>query len=403
MSYNMKELPQYINTAGKITVITALFGVVVFTLVFLLNIGATQLRHVQAANGLATTSVTVLNTPPQWTIDAKETIPSSTSTPTNSGQQVVWRATATDSNNENYYLLICNASTTPTANNGAAPTCGAGARRWAVSAVSASGASTFAATTTTEVFPFVEQQNWVAWVCDSVPVNPRCNSTFKTGTGSTSSPFNVNHRPVFTGFWDDSPKLPGATVTFHATSSDVDVVGAADTVRVKICSTNSFATTTRTCNATTLATSSLSATNPTATYVIPIPTQDQNYGAFCFVYDNHGHAASGGSQGSNSILTVSNAVPTVAAATISLNGGADLFLVQEAGQTTGFSLQYVGTDNNSCVNASAGNEMVGKVISVYRSGVGSTTCNGSIGAYNANNCYGSKIATSTWNLACTAC
>ena len=80
MSYNMKELPQYINTAGKITVITAILGVIVFTAIFMLNFGAQELRHVEA-QGLATTSVTVLNTPPQWTIDAQESTPSSTTTP----------------------------------------------------------------------------------------------------------------------------------------------------------------------------------------------------------------------------------------------------------------------------------------------------------------------------------
>lgn len=401
MSYNMKELPQYINTAGKITVITAILGVVVFAAVFVLNFGAQELRHVQA-QGLATTSVTVLNTPPQWTIDAQESTPSSTSTPTNSGQAITWRATATDSNAESYYLIICNASTTPTANSSAVPTCGAGGKRWAVSAFTVSGVQATAATTTTEVLPFTEQNPWVAWVCDAVATNPRCNSTFKTGTGSTSSPFNVNKRPTFTMFRDNSPTLPGATVTFFATSSDADVVPVSDTVRLKVCSTNSFNTTTDTCTATTLATSSFSASNPTATYVVPIPTQDQNYGSYGFIYDNHGHEATGGSQGTNSVLTVSNATPSVSAAQITLNNGTNLTLAVEAGQTTGYTLQYVATDNNSCQNATAGSEITRNIVSVYRSAIGSSTCNGTAGAYNANNCYGSRIATSTWNLSCTA-
>lgn len=403
MSYNMKELPKYLNTAGKITVITALLGVVVFAVIFLLNIGAKEFRHVEA-QGLATTTVTVLNTPPQWTVDARESVPSSTTTPTNAGSVITWIATATDSNAENYYLLICSASTTPTANAAAAPTCGAGAKRWAVSASSVSGTQTSAATTTTAVAPFAEQQHWVAWVCDSTAVNPRCNATFKQGNAgtfaSTSSPFNVNHRPVFTAFWDDSPKLPGQSVIFHATSSDPDVVGGADTVRLKICSTNSFSGTA--CGAVTLASSTFSASNPTATYPVPIPTQDQNYGAFGFVYDNHGFEALGGSQGSNSVLTVSNAVPTVAAGTITLNNGANLVLTQEATQTPNFRIRYTATDNNSCVNASAGNEIVRNTISVYRSGIGSTTCNGNAGTYNANNCYPSRVGAATWNLSCTA-
>lgn len=164
MSYNMKELPNYIQTAGKVTVITSLLGVVVFMVIFLLNIGVkNELQHVEA-QGLATTSVTVLNTPPQWTIDAQEVVPSSTSSPTNSGSQVQWRATATDSNAEDYYLLICSNSNAPTANASAAPTCGAGAIQWAVSSAASSSIEAIAATTTTEVSPFAEQNDWYAWV-----------------------------------------------------------------------------------------------------------------------------------------------------------------------------------------------------------------------------------------------
>lgn len=402
MSYNMKELPKYINTAGKITVITALLGVMVFAVVFLLNLGAQEFRHVEA-QGLATTTVTVLNTPPQWTIDAQESTPSSTTTPTNSGSAVTWRATATDSNAESYYLLICNNGNVPTANAAAVPTCGAGAVRWAVSSFTASAAQATAATTTTELF--AESNVWFAWVCDAVAVNPRCNATVKQGTGSTSSPFNVNHRPTFTAFWDNSnavTSVPGATVTFTATSSDADVVSAADTVRLIVCSTAVFDTTTDTCTGTTIASSTLSASNPTASYVIPIPTQDNDYGAFGYIIDNHGHESAGVSQGTNSTLTVANAIPTVGAATITLNGGLDMTLAVEAGQTTGFGLQYVVTDNNSCQNASAGQEITDYVVSVYRSGVGSSTCNGTAGSYNANNCYPSGIATSTWNLSCSA-
>jgi hypothetical protein len=62
----------------------------------------------------------------------------------------------------------------------------------------------------------------------------------------------------------------------------------------------------------------------------------------------------------------------------------------------------VATDNNSCENASAGDEIRDYVVSVYRSGIGSSTCNGTAGSYNANNCYPSGIATTTWNLSCAA-
>lgn len=391
----MKELPHYIQTAGKITVITALFGVLVFAFIFLFNIGAKELQKADAQSN-ATTSVTVLNTPPQWTVDAQESPESSVAFPTNAGQQVRWVATATDSNSDSYYLLICSSSTTaPTAHTAAAPTCGSGVQ-WAVSSLTSSAAQATAATTTTA--SFVESNPWFAYVCDAVATNPRCNATYKQGTGTTSSPFVVNHRPVFTAFWDDSPKLPGQVVTFHSTSSDPDTN---NTVKLYVCSTNSFSTTTG-CGATTLASSSFKTSNATATYSIVIPTQDQNYGAYGYVVDNHHFAASGGSQGSNSVLTVSNATPTIPAAQITLNNGANLTLTNEAAQTTGFTLQFAVSDNNSCVNAASGNEDPNYVLSVYRSGIGSSTCNGTAGSYNANDCYPSKVATTTWNLSCTA-
>lgn len=398
----MKELPNYINTAGKITVITSLLGVFVFAAVFLLNLGVKELHHVEA-QGLATTTVTVLNTPPQWTIDAQELIGSSTTTPTNSGSVVSWRATATDSNGEDYFLLICSNGNAPTASSTATPTCGAGATRWAVSALASSSVQAIAATTTTEAF--AESNDWFAWVCDNVALNPRCNASYRQGTGTTSSPFNVNHRPDFVGFWDNSSLLtsvPGVTVTFYATSSDDDIVDADDTVKLFVCSTNSFNTTTDTCTATTIATSTFALSDPSATFQIPIPTQDQNYNAFGFVIDNHGHEASGGSQATDSTLSVANAAPTVSAGQISLNGGLNMILSQAAGETTGFTLQFVGADNNSCENFDEDPEIEDYVLSVYRSGVGSSTCNGSAGSYDANDCYPSGLATSTWNLSCTA-
>ena len=100
-------------TAGKITIVTSLLGGLVLAFVFLFNVGQKEFQTAQAQS-LATTSVTVLNTPPQWDVLAYELLESSTSTPTNSGDQVQWTGTATDSNNEPYWLLICSTSATPT-------------------------------------------------------------------------------------------------------------------------------------------------------------------------------------------------------------------------------------------------------------------------------------------------
>ena len=404
MSYNMQEFSKRLHTAGKITVLTSLIGVMVFAVIFLLNIGAQEFQQVQA-QGIATTTLTVLNTPPSWTVDAQEGTESSTSTPTNTDSDTTWVATATDSNSAPYFLLICSDGTAPTANAAAnpgslgtaPPTCDVGATQWAVSASTTSGAQ--ATATRTALDGDAESNTWFAWVCDDDPTLPRCNAVSKQGTGTTSSPFNVNHRPSFTLYSDDSGKLPGETVTWTATSTDADVVDAADTMQLHVCSTASF--TGGSCDATTLATSSFGTGVQTAAYIVPVPTQDQNYGAFGYIIDVHGHEATGGQQGVDSVLTVDNAPPFSLGGDITLENGGDLVLTLPAGETTGFSLDFLASDNNSCENAAAGDEITGYELSVFRTDITHNACD-TLGDYDANNCYTSTVATTTWNIACTA-
>lgn len=401
MAYNIDN----VSTAGKVSVFSCVLGLFSFALIFTINISSGTLNKAIAQSDIATTSVTVLNTPPQWTVDAEESYGSSTTTPTNAGDVVTWDAIGTDSNNEPYYLLICSTAATPTANASAAPSCDSPVNRWAVSTSTTSGAQATAATTT--LASFAEINAWFAWICDDNATNPRCNATVKQGTGTTSSPFEVNHRPTFTVFTDTSPALPGTTVTFMSTSSDADVSGTADTVGLIVCAANDYNSTTNLCGAGgTLASSTSYVTaNASSTYSVVIPTQDQNYSAFGFVIDNHGFEASGGAQGTNSTLTVQNATPTVATSTFSLNGDTNMALTVAAGQTTGFTMQYTVTDNNSCLNAASTSEITSYRMALYRdgSGVSSTTCLGDTsGSYNPNNCYTGAVATTTWNLSCTA-
>ncbi len=398
MAYNINN----VSTAGKVTVFSCLLGLFLFAFIFTVNIGNGVLKHADAQSGIATTSVTVLNTPPLWTVEAEERFESSTTTPTDVGDEVEWVAIGTDSNSEPYYLLICTTNASPTPMSGSAPRCDTSTNQWAVSTSTVSGTQARAATTT--LAAWAESNNWYAWICDDNAITPRCNAAVKQGSGTTASPFNVNHRPSFTVFSDNSPTVPGAVVTFMSTSSDTDVTGTADTVKLFVCSTNSFSTSTDTCGGTLLASSSaFVSADASALYTIVIPTQDQDYNAFGFVTDNHGFEAAGGAQGTNSTLTVANAAPTISASNIFINGSTNMTLSQAAGSTTGFTLEYTVTDNNSCENSVAGDEIVGYQVALYRSGVGSTTCLGdTAGSYNPNNCYTSAIATTTWNLSCTA-
>jgi len=161
-----------------------------------------------------------------------------------------------------------------------------------------------------------------------------------------------------------------------------------------------------TCTGTTLASTSVAeapASNATTSYQISVPTQDDVYGAYGYIIDNHGFEATGGQQGVDSILTVSNVAPTVASSTITLDGGTAMTLTVDGGETTGFALQFVASDNNTCQNSTLGDEIVGYELSLYRSGIGSTGCSATTTTdYNPNNCYQSNLATTTWNLSCTA-
>jgi len=405
MTYNKQNLPRYVETAGKITVLTALSGILIFAFIFILNIGKTEFTKVEAATGTATTSVTVLNTPPVWVSgqEGREEIESSTSTPTNSGNTISWVGTATDANGSPYYLLICQGSATPTPNNNAAPTCNGGVQ-WGVSATTTSGSQARVSTTTTE--SFVTTNIWYAWICDYDP-GSRCYATSSQGvTATNSSPFYVNHRPTFTSFNNDGPKAPSATITFNSSSTDPDTGATlSDLVYLVVCGTASFSTTTNQCaiNDTVASTTLIGVTsNASTSRILAYPLQDTNYNGFPYVFDKFGHSASGGAQGVNVPFTVSNVAPTVLGGGIVLNNGNNLILTVEAGQTTGFLLGFDVTDANSCVNAASSSEVTGYVASVFRSGVGSSTCNGSAGSYNNNSCYPSGVGTTTWNLVCTA-
>ena len=410
MLYNKVEKFNYLETAGKITIAAAVSGVLIFAFVFLFNAGKTELLKVEAQT--ATTTLTVLNTPPIWIEFAREEFESSTGTPTNSGRQISWVARADNSGNAPYFLIVCSGSATPTPNAAASmlvlgsapPTC-VGGIQWGVSTATAALAQARVATTTTESAPFSETNNWYGWVCDDDPVNPRCNDISSQGTNATnSSPFYVNYRPSFTSFYNNSPANPGAVVTFFSTSTDPDTAGGEDVLTLHVCNANDFNATTSSCGiGGTLATTTVPVTaNATAAFTLPAVIQDDTYDAFGFIVDNHGHAAVGGAQGDNDGFVVSNVAPTVAAGSISINGGLDIALTVEAGETLNFPLAFETSDANSCENAGGGDEMIGYVVSLYRSSIGTSTCSGLAGSYNPNNCYPSGSPSSVWNLSCTA-
>lgn len=413
MSYNLHELPKYVNTAGKITILTAVIGFLSVALVFLFNAGKTELMQVDAQT--ATTTLTVLNTPPLWDVFAIEESESSTSTPTNSGEVVSWVGTATDQNGAPYFLLVCSTSNEPVpqaaASSGvlgtAPPQCSPTSTiQWAVSTSTVSGNEARAATTTVEGGSFGERNEWYAWVCDDDPVNPRCNNTFSTGTSTAtgSSPFHMNRRPVLTNAFNDGPIDPGATLNFLSTSSDPDVIGGEDEIFLVACNADTYSTTTNDCGGDTLATTSIPGPfdNASSSYTLASIVQDDVYSAFAYLYDEHGHEASGGDHGSSVDFTVNNVAPEVKPG--SINFGTSTLVVAPAVETTGFELTFETQDANSCTNATgpSGNtdEMQDYIATIFRSGFGTTTCDGTGANYNPNYCYDSESP--SFGISCTA-
>ena len=411
MSYNNEEFPQYVRTAGKITIATAIMGIFVFLAAFMVDFGSQELQKVSAQQ--ATTTLTVLNTPPEFTVEPYETVESSVTNPTNSGDEVRWEAVGTDSNGAPYFLLVCSGNASPTPNSAAnsgslgtaAPECGVGTTQWGVSTSTVSGELAFVATTTTEATPFAESNDWYAWVCDDDPNNPRCNNVPSQGIAATnSSPFIVNSRPVLSAAGNDGPVDPGAVLAFLSSSTDPDIEGGEDNIFITICSSNStYSTTTNSCPDSIASSTAGVIENASTTRTIGIPTRDQTYSAFAYIYDQHGHEAA-----ANPIdvsFDVNNVAPFVLGGDIELYGelgvGTDLTLSVPGGETPSSTLNFTVQDNNSCQTAALGDEIVGYDFSVFRSGVGTSTCDTTSANYNPNNCYPSGIGTTTWSYSCT--
>ncbi len=71
-----------------------------------------------------------------------------------------------------------------------------------------------------------------------------------------------------------------------------------------------------------------------------------------------------------------------------------------ADESIRIEVTFTASDNNSCVNTGAGQEVATATIDVFRTGVGLGNCSSS-GNYNADNCYPAAIGTTTWSFSCS--
>lgn len=383
--------------AGKVTLATVMLSVFAILTVFVFDAQHGGRIQKATAQDYATTSVFVQNIPPAWDTFAAENPASTSTSPTNVDSDVTFEAVGSDGNGEDYYLLICKDATAPTANSSAAPECN-GAGQWAVSTSTISGNTATASYTATSTD--AETEEWYAWICDANTGVPACNGTYSghESNADNKSPFHVNHRPSFSAFSVQSSVLPGNVATWNATSSDPDVQGVDDEVKLYVCTTTNF-TAGVGCDDGTWATSTLSASNPSASGVIEAPRQDGTYSAYGFIVDNHDFETTDATQGTDAPLTVDNATPTVSNVAFA---SSTLELSVEQGETTGFQLTFDVTDNNSCVaNASTTAEIQSAGLNVYRSGIGSSSCTSFATDFDENNCYTSDAPDSRWSVSCS--
>ena len=347
----------------------------IFFLVTTFLFFSTLIKVFEANAASVSTAVTVGNGAPSFTVQPYEDPASSTTTPTNVGSDVTFKATASEPNSEDYYLILCSTNSV-TATESGAPTCGG--TQWCVSSATTAGSQ--ATCSRTAVIGDAESNAWYAFVCDGNANNAQCSASSQ-GSGDSGSPFEVNHAPGFTlAGITDSTVDPGVGAVWTTTSSDTDTSGTADTVKLLVCKTTGISA--GACDgggSDTWCSSSLVASNPTCTYNVPSVSPDtDNIAAYVYIVDSHNFPATGAYQASNVPFTINNVAPTVSAVTI--NGGAAIDLTESS--TKAVSLTATVSDNNSCY----GTELTTIYGYAYRSSVAYTGCD-TAGEANTNRCY----------------
>ena len=315
------------------------------------------------------TSVTVGNSAPTFTGGVYEDPASTATNPTAIGATITFRATATDANGENYYLIVCSSNSVTPGTGGSAPTCGDTKYCGTTSPTTSGSASSCSYTTkSTDAW----SNPWYAFACDTNATSACSPASQGTGSDGSESPFYVNHPPTFTSVSNNSPVNPGQSVTWTTqTTSDPDT---GSTVKLLVCKSNTTPTN-GACSggaSGTWCSSSAVASNPSCSYSVPNPNPDGSNNAYAFVVDNFNLSSS--SKTSN--FTVNNIAPVVSAVTF--NGGNDINLAE--GTTTPITVTATVTDNNGCGTIS------NVYAYAYRSGKGYTNCD-TLEEANNNYCY----------------
>jgi len=308
------------------------------------------LKPIVHADDVATTTVEVQNAPPTITTDPAE-LPSSTSTtPINLGDTIAFTVTAHDGENNNYQLIICSSdSIVPNAGDYTQHACGD--VTYATSSFVASDAQ---ATAYYDVLDpaddaGAEVDEWYAFVCDNHSSQADCSEVgsqgASPGVGDDSSPFYINHAPSFSSVsTTDDDKDPGEDYTITAVVTDGDSLGGNDELRMYVCSTDSWATSTG-CAAEQYCYATSTSPNVSCTYATGTIAKDGDWDYYAFVEDWHDMAATGNSQ--TNTYTINNVAPGVSS--VLINGGQDIEVnMRGMDEVVASSSSVSVTDNNGC-------------------------------------------------------
>jgi len=313
----------------------------------------------QAQNDFATTTVTVKNAPPTFTIEASEVVSSTSTSPVNMGYSIGFTARANDVEDNDYYLIICDQAGVTASTTGGAPTCDN--TTLCVSGNVASDADA-SCTYSGVVDPTSiggaddEIQDWYAYVCDDHSLEAVCSDSYSQGTspnnGDNSSPFYVNHAPVFTAIATPvDNQEPGASNLFTVTASvtDVDTREIVDDLTLAVCQTDSWSTSTgctvELCTATST-TPDISCQFATSTAPLNWVAKDGTYNLYAFVKDWHEMPAVANSR--TGTYTVVNVAPVVSG--VNFNDGGNITLNLKTAPEVVVTASGTITDINGCAD-----------------------------------------------------
>jgi hypothetical protein len=288
---------------------------------------------------------------------------------------VTFTATGDDTDNDSYYLAICQTNSV-TPGNDAAPTCNGGS--WCVSSLASSTIETscnYTAATSSESL------SWYGFACDKkagVGVG-KCSAVSQGSWGNEDdSPFAVNHPPTFTSISTlVNNQDPGSTFTITTVSQDTDSLGGANTLSLFVCSTSTATFAGCAGGAANTVCAAIATSSPNArcsfTDVAPTPAGAKIY--YGFLFDSHNMAAVANYR--SSAYSINNVSPILGS--LVLNSGNDIDLNSKgAGDKQVSTINTSIVDQNGCATG-----LVSATAVIYMS----NATNGSNCTSNSNDCY----------------